>query len=133
MQDKDETILDLEKTVESLKVELAAAKLELKRRDQVDQEKDQKIGELQKEVGELKQQVEILNRRIKDLCRDRFGSKGERYADTEQPETKPFEEIPVSIPIPPDQQDDTIEISAHKGLQVQNPGNFENRPKCFNH
>ncbi|CAL7961892.1 conserved hypothetical protein [Gammaproteobacteria bacterium] len=110
MRDKDETILILEKTVELLQVELAAAKIELKRHDQVDQQKDQKIGELQKEVEELKQQVEILNRHIKDLCRDRFGSKGERY--TEQP--NPISSETVLIPIPPDQQDATIEIATHK-------------------
>jgi len=70
------------------------------------------ICALKEELTLLKQENEKVQQQYKELQRMYFGSKGERYTDTKQPEPVSSEVIPV--PIPPEQQDDTIEIAAYK-------------------
>lgn len=117
MQNKDEIILELTKKLEVSRATLALKEYVLnilnKRIDQLekkDEESQRQIKEQQNRIDELARQLEILQQQLKELQRDRFGSKGERYVDVQQNSVPPE----LSLPIPPDQQDDFIEIATYK-------------------
>lgn len=88
-------------------------------KDRVIHERDECISLMEKrfcaiedELKQVKQYNEKLQLQYKELQRLHFGRKGERYVDTKQPEAVPPET--AIVPIPPEQADDSIKISAHK-------------------
>lgn len=91
---------------------------------------ENKITELEAELKRYKLEVELLRSENMHLKRHRFGSKSERFIDSDHPQLSLFDElIPVDIPKDNDDDSKVVEIKSYKRNKQKQRGFSDTLPR----